>query len=153
MSRRSWGGRSLNSLCPTRTSTGTHWRYAVFADDSVMAAPLGASRYGSSGDWGFLTGVPSTQVEEYALITKAKPADQKSSSLWEGNLRGGGTQYVLIGNIFSQLYAEVKPEEERPLPKDVSSPCALCVVMVVAAGCGSCALRSVCFLCLGRRYA
>ena len=56
----------------------------------------------------------STQIEEYDLVDKARPADQKMSSQWETALRGGGTRYILIGNIFSGLYCPVK-EESKPI--------------------------------------
>jgi hypothetical protein len=55
----------------------------------------------------------STQLEEYELITYAAPKDE-GSTLWESNLRGGGDQYVLIGNIFSNLYCKVSTEAKAP---------------------------------------
>ncbi len=61
----------------------------------------------------------STQLEEYDLITLAKPKDQKASSQFEGALRGGGSKFVMVGNIFSNLYCEIKDENERTAPKEV----------------------------------
>ena len=61
----------------------------------------------------------STQLEEYDLITLAKPKDQNASSQFEGALRGGGSKFVMVGNIFSNLYCEIKDENERTAPKEV----------------------------------
>ena len=71
----------------------------------------------------------STQLEEYDLITLAKPKDQKASSQFEGALRGGGSKFVMVGNIFSNLYCEIKDENERTAPKEVRQIAAhACVV-------------------------
>jgi hypothetical protein len=49
----------------------------------------------------------------------AKPKDQQANTQFEGNLRGGGSKFVMVGNIFSNLYCEIKDESERTAPKEV----------------------------------
>ncbi len=56
----------------------------------------------------------STQAEEYDLVDKARPADQRKSGMWETGMRGGGTRYILIGNIFSGLYCPVR-DDVKPI--------------------------------------
>lgn len=51
------------------------------------------------------------QKEEYDLIQQATPIDQRQGGGdWETQLRGGGTRYIQIGNIFTGLYCPVKED-------------------------------------------
>ena len=51
--------------------------------------------------------------EEYEMLEGATPADLKhGSEYWQMSLRGMGTRYVPVGNIFSGLFCPVQEEKE-----------------------------------------
>ena len=61
-------------------------------------------------------------VEEYDMIQKATPPDQKhGSEYWMMSLRGEGTRYVAVGNIFSGLFCPVK-DDDKPLAEAIRRP-------------------------------
>lgn len=61
-------------------------------------------------------------IEEYDVIQKAIPPDQKhGSEYWMMSLRGEGTRYVAVGNIFSGLFCPVK-DDDKPLSESIRRP-------------------------------
>ncbi|ETW09682.1 hypothetical protein H310_00195 [Aphanomyces invadans] len=62
------------------------------------------------------------QMEEYDLIYKATPQEEKhGNEYWSASLRGEGTRFVPVGNVFSGLFCPVK-EDKNPFTEIIRRP-------------------------------